>query len=140
MLSSLTAKFLNANITSPTSPPCGHLSRHVKHERQCQGNCRFKTSERRPRIIISINLRGLCSSTTLATGQLLVHLPHCMHARTPRPLGVFATSCMKWASEWFNQNHHFTMFSSVTHTNKTIVLAPSMRRFMKSRSSTSFHI
>jgi len=91
----LTARFLMANMASPTSPPWGHLSRHVKHERQCHGNVPSKTSERSPRMIISISFLGLCSCTTLATGQLLVHLPHCIHVRTPRPRGVFATSSMK---------------------------------------------
>ena len=119
MFPSLTAKFLIANITSPTSPLCGHLSRHVKHERQCHGNCCFNTSERRPKIIISINLRGLCSSTTLATGQLLVHLPHCIQAKTPWPLAVFATSCMKLASEWFNLCHYFPILCDAC-VNKTV--------------------
>lgn len=46
-------------------------------------------------MIISISRLGLCSVVNLATGQLLEHLPHCIHVRTPLPLWVFATSCMK---------------------------------------------
>ena len=46
-------------------------------------------------MIISISRLGLCSLVSLATGQLLEHLPHWMHRRMPLPRGVFATSPIK---------------------------------------------
>jgi len=84
-----------ANIASPTSPPWGHLSKHVKQDKQYHGNWVGKISDLSPKMIISINRLGLCSVVSLATGQLLEHLPHCIQERMPLPLGVFATSCMK---------------------------------------------
>jgi len=87
-----------ANMTSATSPPWGHLSKQVKQDRQYHGNLVCRTSSREPKMIISISCLGLCSSTNLAMGQLLEHLPHWIHARTPLPLGVFATSCINLGS------------------------------------------